>query len=241
MNKINRIFNHLKDLIDFIFHFFRYFGFFKIDYKVDAKLRFRHSKQNNFFYNQLKKSKLFLEFGSGTTTLLAMSLNKDLVSIESDKQFYKYLYKKIRNLSSFKKSNKFKYLLKPFGITGFYSRIHFPKWKKHNKELQKKVIKYCSDIYSNLTEIPDLILVDGRYRVLCLVYLYKFLLKKKFKKNPTIILDDYSIRKKKYKAINNLYSMKIYYDFALLTPKKKLKNDISIINKMKKTYLIEPT
>ena len=26
---------YLKDLIDFIFHFFRYFGFFKIDYKVD--------------------------------------------------------------------------------------------------------------------------------------------------------------------------------------------------------------
>ena len=56
-----------------------------------------------------------------------------------------------------------------------------------------------------------------------LINLYEFLKKKRFSISPTIILADFSIRKSNYKAINRLYEIKIYYDFALLTPKTKLK------------------
>lgn len=241
MNYINRKFHHLSDLIDFIFHIFRYFSFFKINYNVNSDIKFRHKEQNKFFYNKLKKSKLFLEFGSGTTTLLAQKLNKNFISIESDKQFYIYLKKKILSLSNKNVKNKVNYLLKPFGITGFYSRIHFIKWKKYNKNFQNKITRYCSDIFYNLREIPDLILVDGRYRLLCLVYLYEFLKKKKFKTKTTIILDDFSIRKKKYNSIERLYNIKIYYDFALLKPKTKLKNVRLIIDQMKKINIINPS
>ena len=183
---------------------------------------------------------MFLEFGSGTTTLLAQSLNKNFISIESDKRFYFYLTQKISSLPK-KKKNKTTYLLKSFGVTGFYSRIHFIKWKKYNIAFQEKVKSYCSDVFKNLKNIPDLVLVDGRYRLLCLINLYEFLKKKKFKASPIIILDDYSIRKHNYKAINRLYEIKTYYDFALLTPKTKLKNNKFVINEMKKKHLINPS
>ena len=81
----------------------------------------------------------------------------------------------------------------------------------------------------------------GNYRLLCLINLYEFLKKKKFRICPIIILDDYSIRKNNYKAINSLYEIKTYYDFAILTPKTKLKNNDLIINEMKKKHLINPS
>jgi len=237
MNYIIRRLNHIGDLINFIFHFFRYLGFFRVNYNVDTNLRFRNKKQNKFFFGKLKKCKLFLEFGSGNTTLLAQALNKNFISVESDKQFFYYLNKKISNFSNQRKNNKVNYLLKSFSVTSFYSRIHFIKWKKHKKNFQKKVKSYCSDVFYNLKEIPDLILVDGRYRLLCLVYLYEFLYKKNYKLKPIIILDDFLTRKDNYKDINRLYSIKTYYDFALLTPKTKLKNKKLIINLMKKIHL----
>ena len=120
---------------------------------------------------------MFLEFGSGTTTLLAQTLNKNFISIESDKRFYYYLTEKIASIPKRKKNNS-TYLLKSFGVTGFYSRIHFIKWKKYNTAFQEKVRSYCSDVFKNLKNIPDLVLVDGRYRLLCLINLYEFLKKK---------------------------------------------------------------
>ncbi len=237
MNFIIRKLNHIGDLTNFIYHYFRHIGLFKLNYNVDTNLKFRHKKQNEYFYKKISQSKLFLEFGSGTTTLLAQTLNKNFISIESDKRFYIYLKRKIESIPK-RKKNKSKYLLKSFGVTGFYSRIHFIKWKKYNETFQNKVNKYSSEVFKNLKKIPDLVLVDGRYRLLCLINLYEFLKKKRFSISPTIILDDFSIRKHNYQAINRLYEIKTYYDFALLTPKTKLKNKEMVINEMKKIHLI---
>ena len=43
------------------------------------------------------------------------------------------------------------------------------------------------------------------------------------------------------KQTNRLYEIKTYYDFALLTPKTKLKNNKFVINEMKKKHLINPS
>ena len=49
---------------------------------------------NDFFRKLIKISKFYLEYGAGSSTLLAKKLNKKFVSIETDKSFFSYIKKK---------------------------------------------------------------------------------------------------------------------------------------------------
>ena len=44
--------------------------------------------------NNLKRSKFYLEFGSGVSSLIAKKLKKKFITLELDKSFYNYLKSK---------------------------------------------------------------------------------------------------------------------------------------------------
>ena len=216
-----RAFENLK-------HILRYHGFYKPIYFSEESLDnftlgHSHSKKNykqeatDFFKNEINMAKIYLEYGSGKTTLLAKKLEKDFYSIESDKNFYKYLKKKLNNSD--------RLILKDFGYTYYWS---FPiNFEKKKEKLHKVANSYSNDILKELekkNKIPDLILVDGRYRVLVGLRLYNFF---KDKKNKfKIIFDDLNSKREYYNILHDYFEIKIISGRIGLAQKIKINNNI---------------
>ena len=202
-------------------HFLRYYGFIKVNYNSSYNLNFRTVKANIFVEKLFKSSRIILEYGSGNSTLYANKINKLIFSVESDKGFYEYLKNKI-----IKKN----YHFVDFGLVYFYSVPFFEKLRK--KKLRRKSEEYSKKILKELESkksFPDLILIDGRYRVLCALQIYKFIEKNKLF-NTKIIFDDYKNRKQ-YHIVSKFFKIKIYEDMALLKFKKTSINIESFIKK----------
>jgi hypothetical protein len=166
----------ISKVVWIIFHYLRYFNLVKYDYKINSKVDFGSKIANNFFLSKLKNSKLYLEYGSGSSTLIARKLKKYFFSVESDKNFFLYLKSKLQIFN--KSNNNLKYDLRfiDFGPVSFYSLpIFFPFRKNY---LKLKAHSYANDVLFYLeknNKLPDLILIDGRYRVLCGLYVYMFI------------------------------------------------------------------
>ncbi len=210
------------------YHWLRYLNVVKIEYDISSNLSFGKI-ENEYFERKLAKSKFYLEFGSGNSTVLAKNKNKNFISVESDKNFYFYMINKI---------NKKNFYFVDFGCVGFYSYPYFIKSSK------KKALNYSSKIFLNLKnkKIPDLVLIDGRYRVLVGLFTYKYFLNNK--NNFTIIFDDYfdsnkfKINRKHYSVLDEFFYIKKKGRFGIANKLKKrsklyLKNQID-------NYLLDP-
>ena len=57
------------------YHFLRYHNIIKNEYNISSNLSFGKI-ESKYFKNQLLKSKFYLEFGSGNSTVLAKNKNK---------------------------------------------------------------------------------------------------------------------------------------------------------------------
>ena len=93
-------------------HTIRYYCPFPMKYSLKNEIDFGSQEANNFFKEKLSKSRFYLEFGSGSSSILAQNMNKDFCSIEGDKNFYKFMCKKV---------DKNKISLKSLGIVKEYS------------------------------------------------------------------------------------------------------------------------
>ncbi len=110
----------------------------------------------------LNKSKNYLEFGAGGSTFLAIqNHNLNIYSVESDLNWIKYLssWKIMREAISRQKLH-FKHI--DIGATG--------EWGVPKDMSQKgNFYKYSFDIFENIPEEFDTVLVDGRFRVACVL------------------------------------------------------------------------
>lgn len=185
---------------------------------INNNINFGSKIADNYFFQSLKKSKFYFEYGSGSSSLLAKKLKKNFISIESDYKFYNYMrYKK--KLYCIKYYN--------LGPTLNYSYPLFI--------FKKKIINYVTSLDLPLSQKKslDLILIDGRFRIACCLNLLNF--KKNLLKNKTkIILDDYFSREH-YKILNLYFKIKKVGRFAILKP-KNYKN----FSKDFKHYLNDP-
>ena len=184
---------------------------------ISEKVNFGSSKANNFFKKKLKNSNFFFEYGSGSSTIYADKKNKKYVSIETDKNFYKFLLTKLKN----KKSLRYFSL----GIVGEFS------YPILCSEQQIKNYIFSIDKYF-INKTPDLILVDGRFRIACCLNLIN---KVRFKKKLTIILDDYQ-KRKEYHCLNKFFQIKKIGRLGILKPKKKLNLKKNIIESFYYNY-----
>ena len=168
-------------LLKSVYSILRYHNLIGNNFKITDKLNFGN-EENIFFIKALKKSNFFLEYGSGASTLVAQKNNIECLSVEADRGFYIYIKRYCKNIR-----------LQSLGYVYHYSHPIFFVIRKYF--LAKKAKKMCSEPLEHLIKIkkfPDLILIDGRYRVLCGLFLYKYLLKKN--KKFTLIVDDYKSR-----------------------------------------------
>ena len=195
----------IKKITNLSIYLLRYLSIISTKYKVSNKISFGSNLSNDFFKKNLKKCKFYFEYGAGSSTLLANKLHKKFISIESDKSFYKYLKnkKKIKNL---------RYL--DIGPTKYFSHPILPHFI-----IKKKIYlysNYINFIFLNTKEIPDFILIDGRFRVSTCMYILNFLLKKKIKKKIIIILDDY-INRENYKILEKVVQVIKIGRFGVIT------------------------
>ena len=173
----------IKKIINLSIYLLRYFSIINTKYKVSNKINFGSKQSNIFFQKKLKKCKVYFEYGAGNSTLLANKLKKKYISIEADKSFFNYLkyQKKISNL---------KYI--DIGPTKYFSYPILPFFL-----IQKKIELYCNHInllYLYLNKVPDLILIDGRFRVKTFLSILEFLIQNKIQNKIIIIIDDYQNR-----------------------------------------------
>ncbi len=104
--------------------------------------------------NQLRATKLFVEFGCGGSTLMADGLAVPTISVESDP----YYAAAVRSALSHHETTEI--LTLDMGITR--------EWGMPMFFAKKKGLRYATAPFERLgSRSPDLILVDGRYRVAC--------------------------------------------------------------------------
>ena len=185
----------------------------KIDLDPSCNINFGSKKANEFFKKTLRKSSFYFEFGSGNSTILAEKFKKKFISIELDKTFFK----KVSGI--LKKKNKVKYI--DIGPVGEFS---YPLFKDRSK-----ILDYIKSInkYFKKKKFPNLILIDGRFRVACCINI--FYLIKKYKYNPIIILDDYK-KRNYYKILNKIFNIKLIGRMAILKIKKNKKSSTLKLN-----------
>ncbi|MFY9287442.1 MAG: hypothetical protein WAO98_02960 [Alphaproteobacteria bacterium] len=148
-----------------------------------------------FFLDRLETSAFYMEYGSGGSTIQAVRRGKAFVSVESDPVFLSSLLEKAGQLSPDQKV-----LYADIGLTGLWS---YPVFKNPAADRMQKWSDYPETPWRDTSRAPDLILIDGRFRVAsaltCLQHLGS--------EPATMLIDDYAQRP----------SYKIIADFADLT------------------------
>lgn len=216
----------LKKINNLIIYILRYFSIIEFNnYKVSNNINFGSNDANNFFIKLIKNSKLFLEYGSGNSTLYAKKLKKKFLSIETDKSFYNFMRRK--NIKNILYSN--------IGPTKYYSHPILPIFL-----LKKLIINYGNKIetfFNKFNDIPDLILIDGRFRVFVTLNIIKFCLSKNQKINTVIIIDDFRSRKD-YHILKKILKIKLIGRFGVIKLSKKTIIDINKINQYLNKFIL---
>lgn len=128
---------------------------------------------------RLKSTKLFLEFGSGGSTVLANRLGVPSVTVESDR-FYAATVRKV--LPS---PEKARIVTPKMGITG--------EWGMPVLGKERKGPRYVHAPFDQFSDrFPDLIFVDGRYRVACALESARQAAAAH--RTATVLVDDYEYR-----------------------------------------------
>ena len=114
----------------------------------------------HFFLSAIKQSRIYLEFGSGGSTIVASSFVTKLVSVETDRVFAKAVRRALP------KSDAEIHLLTPnIGITREWG---YPIFTRPTPRRQAKWKRLPSAPWAKLgSDVPDTILIDGRMRIAC--------------------------------------------------------------------------
>lgn len=186
------------------------------------------NKKKKLFESEIQKHKSYLEYGSGSSTIYVSKQNYQKVySVESDYYYAKYLKaKKLNNVT----------ILKPkIGITGIWG---YPIFFRHSFKKGYRYVNIPWE-YSDSKSMFDVVLIDGRYRVACVLNIISMCSNNH---DIVIIFDDY-IGRNEYKIVEKyLKLINFEEDMAIFEYKKtqfgkynltKLRDDFN-------TYLSDP-
>jgi hypothetical protein len=131
-----------------------------------------------WFRQRLPSVELFLEYGSGGSTLLANKLAVASVSVESDPYYADVVRESLPNpeLATI--------VTPPMGLT--------VEWGMPLVGRRRKGVRYVNAPFEYLQSSPDLVLVDGRYRAACALETARRL--NLSGTTATLFLDDYRDR-----------------------------------------------
>ncbi len=219
----------IKKIFNLFIYILRYFSLIDVNYNnISTKIDFGSKKTNLFFVKNLKKSKYYLEYGSGNSTFLSKNYKKKFLSIETDKSFYRFI----------KKNKIDEILYSNIGPTKYYSIPIIP------TILLKKNIKKYANLISffkkKFKNNPDLILIDGRFRVYVFLAILIYCTNNIINKSIIILIDDFKYRKK-YHILKKLVKIKLVGRMGVIKINNKTRIDQIKIKKNMKKYILDFT
>ncbi|WP_027467441.1 hypothetical protein [Deefgea rivuli] len=156
-------------------------------FAVPSAPHFDSDATSLWFEQKLQASQNYLEFGSGGSTYLAAKLNKPFVCIDSDRFFLRAVKQKITTDGLFNPVTQC-YLQRNIGFTREWSQPVI--WASLSQSRQTKFRRYSdfpAELFQN-NHTPDLILIDGRFRVACALKVIRAL---HAQSGWTLVVDDY--------------------------------------------------
>jgi hypothetical protein len=140
----------------------------------------------DYFASRLERSTLYVEYGAGGSTIQAARLKRNFITVESDQTFLKAIKCKIK-----RDFGEARGLLvhANVGITEKFGEP-FIKRKTEKRLLRWQGYAAAPWQFVEPNELPDLILVDGRFRVSCVLYSIKQMRNYDYE----ILFDDYFSR-----------------------------------------------
>jgi hypothetical protein len=108
-----------------------------------------------FLEAKLAEAKLYIEFGSGGSTLLADRMGVRTISVESDRYYAKAVRKRLSGPNV-------RVLTPNIGVTAPWG---YPLFRRPTRRRQRRWRNYIEAPFAN--GAPDLVLIDGRFRVAC--------------------------------------------------------------------------
>jgi len=168
--------------------------------------------EKELIITNMKSSKNYLEFGSGGSTFLALLYsNADIVSVENDKEWIKYL-KTWRLIRKNNKRLQFYYV--DTGKTGDYG------WPV-NPDIDKYLFPYYSaGVFKSIDKKYDLVFVDGRSRVACTLQTIL-----NTDDDVRILIHDFTNRPQYHELLKFLKVEKTADTMVLLKKKKNINRD----------------
>lgn len=137
-----------------------------------------------YFTERLRQSNSYLEYGSGGSTLQAARLGKEFVAVEGDPFYLRAVRKRILDDCD-EISGDLVYA--NIGLTGKWG---YPLLKTPTATRLRRWKDYAEKPWRFVKSVPDLILIDGRFRVHCALYS----IGKTRNRNVEILVDDYAQR-----------------------------------------------
>jgi hypothetical protein len=113
-----------------------------------------------YFMSVVRDCRFYLEYGSEGSTVMAARLNKPFISVETDKYFLKAVRKKIGPLMA-----QQRLIHADIGLTGFWGSPM--RGKNPSAHRLRKWNAYPGKPWRFISgeDMPDLVLIDGRFRV----------------------------------------------------------------------------
>lgn len=164
--------------------------------KISESPWFDSAETTAWFVDRLGGSKRYLEFGTGGSTYLAATLGVSFVAVDSDLRFLQAVEAKIaRDGRANSSEQTFHYA--DIGSTGEWGR---PIGDTPPRRLEqfRRYSDPPAECFDHGT-LPDLVLVDGRFRVACALKALRML---EGHPGSTILVDDY-VERPHYNAISD--------------------------------------
>ena len=167
----------------------------------------------------INNSKMYLEFGAGGSTFLALNTNAVIISVESDNDWIDYL-KSYQQISEAINNGKLKIHYVNIGATKDWG---YPV----NDDLRDNYPKYSNEVFTHIgKENVDLVLIDGRFRVACALGVIL-----NCQRTTKIMIHDYTVREYYHIVEEFLEPIEFIDSLAIF----KIKEDIDM-RKVQKLY-----
>lgn len=184
-----------------------------------------------YFRERLKSARNYLEYGSGGSTILANRLVHTLVSVESDGNFLSEVRRKLAEEGH---HSMVKLLHVNIGLTLEWGMPVFTKPTRRRVRRWEDYPTAPWRYFRSIGQQPDLILVDGRFRVACVL---ESLLSLSPSSNAEILLDDYAGRPH-YSVVEQFADLQMVGRMAILRPRKLMER--IQVRRLVKQYCADP-
>jgi hypothetical protein len=188
------------------------------------------SKSTEYFSRQLETTRNYLEYGSGGSTILAHRLVSNLTSVESDGHFLAEVRRKLAGspgaVTTLIHAN--------IGLTEMWGTPVFTRLTRRRIQRWQGYPQAPWSHYRRMGLEPDLILVDGRFRVACVL---ESLLRLSSPRDCRILCDDY-VGRPHYHAVEQFADLSLVGRMAVLRAKRIL--DRAECRRLAEQYRTDP-